>query len=54
MANANFGGENLARAYLLGAMFGTYYGMESFPKWTSELHDNEAILKEIDAFVGSL
>jgi ADP-ribosyl-[dinitrogen reductase] hydrolase len=33
LANANAGGENVARGALLGALFGAQYGFNGIPKW---------------------
>jgi ADP-ribosylglycohydrolase len=34
LANANAGGENVARGSLLGALIGAYYGMDGLPNWS--------------------
>lgn len=34
LANANAGGENVARGSLLGAIMGAHYGFKAFPEWT--------------------
>lgn len=39
LANANAGGENVARGSLMGALFGATYGMKGFPEWTKKLYD---------------
>ena len=39
LANANAGGENVARGSLMGALFGATYGMQGFPEWTKKLYD---------------
>ena len=36
LANANAGGENVARGALLGALFGAQYGYNGFPKWAKQ------------------
>ena len=36
LANANGGGENVARGVILGALYGAAYGMEGFLKWAKE------------------
>lgn len=52
LANANAGGENVARASLLGALIGAYHGMKAFPEWTVQglLHKDE-ISAEIEALL---
>lgn len=48
LANANAGGENVARGALLGALVGAAHGMEGFPKWSVEgLHRKSEIDMEI-------
>jgi ADP-ribosylglycohydrolase len=52
LANANAGGENVARGALLGALLGAYHGTEKFPEWfISGLFDKDEISKEINEFV---
>jgi len=51
LANANAGGENVARGSLLGALMGAAHGIEGFPAWSHELYNKEEIMSEIDAFV---
>eukprot|EP01039_Chlorochromonas_danica_P007473 gene7473-8263_t len=53
LANANAGGENVARGALLGALLGAAHGVQGFPKWAFELEDYEKIQSEIDALVSS-
>lgn len=55
LANANAGGENVARGSLLGALMGAAYGNAGFPAWTREgLYSKEEIAQEIDAFAASI
>ena len=52
LANANAGGENVARGALLGALFGAQYGMNGIPKWAKEgLLDRESIGNSIRKFI---
>jgi ADP-ribosyl-[dinitrogen reductase] hydrolase len=51
LANANAGGENLARGALLGAAIGAAHGMDAFPEWTQALHEKDIIMAEINSFV---
>ena len=52
LANANAGGENVARGALVGSLLGAYHGKQSFPDWTiSGLHNKDEILSEIEKFV---
>jgi len=44
LANANAGGENVARGALVGALLGASHGIESFPTWTSQLHQRDIIM----------
>ena len=37
LANANAGGENVARGALVGALVGAAHGVEKFPKWIHDL-----------------
>ena len=53
LANANAGGENVARGSLLGALLGAQHGMQGFPAWTHGLKAKDAIMQEIDALVQS-
>ena len=49
LANANGGGENVARGVILGALYGAAYGMEGFPEWAREgLVNKVEILKEAE------
>ena len=51
-ANANAGGENVARGALVGSLLGAYHGMQSFPDWSiSGLHKKDEIISEIEKFV---
>ena len=36
LAIANSGGDNIARATLVGALFGSSFGMKAFPTWTKD------------------
>lgn len=38
LANANAGGENVARGGLLGTLLGAAYGFNAFPNWSYELY----------------
>ena len=51
LANANAGGENVARGSLLGSLVGAYHGIDGFPKWSVN-----GLLKgkEIDAEIKGL
>ena len=51
LANANAGGENVARGSILGALVGAAHGMEQFPKWSHDLYQKEEIMSEINQFV---
>jgi len=53
LANANAGGENVARGALVGALMGAHHGMSGFPKWTMEgLLAYDEITGEIEHFLG--
>jgi len=52
LANANAGGENVARGAILGTLIGAAHGMQAFPEWSHQLYEKTEIMKEIDAFVG--
>lgn len=39
LANANAGGENVARGSLIGAVLGAHYGFSQLPQWTHELYN---------------
>jgi ADP-ribosylglycohydrolase len=39
LANANAGGENVARGSALGAIFGAYYGINGFPESLRALYN---------------
>eukprot|EP01041_Mallomonas_annulata_P004373 gene4373-8709_t len=54
LANANAGGENVARGSLLGALLGAAHGVDAFPAWSQELHGKDQINAEIDEFLASL
>lgn len=51
LANANAGGENVARGALLGALLGAAHGMAAFPEWTHDLKNGTEIMREIDSFL---
>jgi len=52
LANANAGGENVARGALIGAIIGAQHGMSGFPKWTVDgLVASEEIITEIKQLV---
>lgn len=51
LANANAGGENVARGALVGSLVGAAHGIESFPEWTGGLYQKDIIMKEIDEFL---
>lgn len=52
LANANAGGENVARGSVLGALMGLAHGMSGWPAWTtSGLKAKGEIAAEIDAFL---
>jgi len=53
LANANAGGENVARGSLLGALVGAAHGVQGFPDWSQELYNKNEIMSEIDAFVST-
>lgn len=49
LANANAGGENVARGSLLGPLLGAVYGKEAFAGWMTEgLHHGKEIEAEIE------
>jgi ADP-ribosylglycohydrolase len=51
LANANAGGENVARGSLLGALVGAAHGIVGFPKWSFGLKEQTTIQQEIEQFV---
>jgi len=53
LANANAGGENVARGALVGALMGAHHGMSGFPNWMVDglLASNE-ITDEIEQLLG--
>lgn len=53
LANANAGGENVARGSALGALIGASYGVSGFPETLRALYNREDIEREISAIVGS-
>lgn len=55
LANANTGGENVARGQTLGALLGCTFGANRIPKHLKEgLVDSANIAKDIDAFVKAI
>ena len=48
LANANAGGENVARGSMLGALIGAAHGLQQFPKWSHDLYQKDKIIDEID------
>ncbi|RHY58628.1 hypothetical protein DYB28_009607 [Aphanomyces astaci] len=55
LANANAGGENVARGAALGALIGAAHGKMGFPSWAKDgLYAKAAINSEIDHFLSSL
>ena len=51
LANANAGGENVARGSLLGAIMGAAHGTQGWPKWcTDDLYHKKEITDEIESF----
>lgn len=53
LANANAGGENVARGSALGALLGASYGVQGFPESLRALYNRNEIEAEIKAVVGS-
>jgi len=54
LANANAGGENVARGSLLGALMGAAHGIDGFPAWARNgLYAKDQIYPEIDHFVAA-
>jgi len=51
LANANAGGENVARGSILGALIGASHGMSGFPEWTNSLLEKEKIMTETKQFL---
>jgi hypothetical protein len=43
LANANAGGENVARGSALGALMGAAYGVQGFPETLRALHNRQEI-----------
>ena len=54
LANANAGGENVARGSALGALVGAYHGVRGFPESLRALHNKAEIESEIGALVGPI
>lgn len=52
LANANAGGENVARGSALGALIGATYGVNGFPESLRALYSREDIEREISGVVG--
>lgn len=53
LANANAGGENVARGSALGALIGASYGVRGFPESLRGLYNKAEIEEEIRGLVGS-
>ena len=53
LANANAGGENVARGSALGALLGASHGVQGFPESLRALYNRNEIEAEIKAVVGS-
>ncbi len=53
LANANAGGENVARGSLIGALVGAYHGVDAFPLHLRALKDRAAIEAEVDGVLGT-
>lgn len=52
LANANAGGENVARGALIGVIMGAKHGMKGMPDWTKNgLFAKDEINAEIDQFL---
>ncbi|MEM7247449.1 MAG: ADP-ribosylglycohydrolase family protein [Acidobacteriota bacterium] len=52
LANANAGGENVARGSLLGALLGARHGLAGFSDWQLDgLHEGDTITREIRGFL---
>ena len=52
LANANAGGENVARGSLLGAIMGAAFGMQGWPDWCKDgLYNKAEINEEITQFL---
>lgn len=55
LANANCGGENVARGQTLGALIGAAYGASRIPAHLKEgLKDSAGIASDIEAFVAAI
>jgi len=55
LANANAGGENVARGALIGVLMGGKHGMAGMPDWTKNgLFAKDEINAEIDQFLNGL
>jgi len=55
LANANTGGENVARGQTLGALLGCAFGASRIPKHLKEgLVGSANIAKDIEAFVAAI
>lgn len=55
LANANCGGENVARGMVMGALIGAANGASRIPQHLKEgLKDSAKIAKDIEAFVAEI
>ncbi len=54
LANANTGGENVARGAALGALFGAYYAGTGFPDSFKELYSRDEIENEVSTLIRTL
>lgn len=55
LANANAGGENVARGACLGALMGAYMGRQAIPEWMfNGLLKRKRIHTDVDAFVSTM
>jgi len=55
LANANCGGENVARGMVMGALIGAAHGASRIPQHLKDgLKDSATIAKDIEAFVKEL
>lgn len=55
LANANCGGENVARGMVMGALIGAANGASRIPQHLKDgLKDSKSIAKDIEAFVAEI
>jgi len=55
LANANCGGENVARGMVMGALIGAAHGASRIPQHLKDgLKESAAIARDIEAFVGEI